>query len=293
MDKLLVIGSSGILGSRVFELAKGDFDALGTYNKHSVEGKNLFRLDTRIRADVFKIIERLKPDLVIDTHGLTNLDYCETHWEEAWQINVEGTKNVAEACKKFQCRYTFISTDYVFDGKKASYAEEDETHGLNYYARTKIIAERTIMALDIDYIIARTTVLYGLGGIEKTSFPIWLIGKLRNNENVKVVNDQKNNPTFTDNLSAFLFSLYKKNANGIFHITGRDCISRYDFAREIAYTFGLDGELIIPTTSEGLGQIALRPKTINFIVDKVEKATGIRAVGVKEGLSLMKKQLIS
>lgn len=163
MERLLVIGCSGLLGSRLTEAAKDGYEVYGTYNLHGITAENAFRLDVTNRESTFKLINRLKPDCVVDTHALNNLDYCETHIEEAWRVNVDGTRNVAEACKNFGSKYIFLSTDDVFDGKKLRYTEKDKPHPLNYYARTKLASEYMLAALDINCLIARTSVLYGKG----------------------------------------------------------------------------------------------------------------------------------
>ena len=291
MERLLVVGSSGLLGNRLVTLGKGRFEVFGTYNKNVNNTEGNYRLDVCNRESVLRLVEKIKPDCVIDTHGLNNLDYCETHPEESWSVNVDGSKNVAEACKKQGCKYMYISTDDVFDGRKLRYTEKDKPHPLNYYAKTKLVMEYTLAALDTNYIIARSSVLYGTGGIRKPSFVVWLISKLRNREKVRIVTDQKNNPTFTDSLSEFLFRLYEKGETGIFHVAGKDCISRYDFSMEIARQFGLEGRLITPITSPELNQIAHRPASVNMVSEKAERAAGLGSVGIKEGLSLLKKQL--
>ncbi len=291
VEKLLVIGATGLLGNRLMELAKGRYEVYGTRNSSSNNAANIHKLDVCDRKSTFSLMERIKPDFVIDTHSLTNLDYCETHPEETWKVIVEGSKNAAEASKKFGARYVFLSTDYVFDGKKPSYTERDTPNPINCYARTKLAAERALSELDIDHIIARTTVLYGVGGIGKASFAVWLINRLRANERVNIVTDQRNCPTFTDNLSEFLFRLYEKDAAGVFHVTGKECISRYDFAVRIAAKFGLERNLITPVTTAELNQVAPRPLSINMITEKAEKATGLRALDVDGGLSLFRKQL--
>ncbi len=292
MERLLVIGCSGLLGSRLTELGKNDYEMWGTYNTHEPRGgSNILKLDATDRKAVFKLMEKVKPDCVIDTHSLTNLDYCETHTDEAWQVNVEGTRHVAEACKQLGSKLIFISTDHVFDGAKLKYTEKDKPHPLNYYAKTKLVVEYMLSALDMNYIVARTSVLYGVGGSGKVSFALWLIAKLQNNETVRIVTDQKSNPTFTDNLSEFLFRLYGKDETGIFHITGKDCVSRYDFAKEIAKHFDLDPSLITPVTSPELNQIAPRPGSVNVVTDKAERAANLKTLTIKEGLLLLKKQI--
>ena len=292
MKRLLVIGSSGLLGSKLMELGKEDYEMWGTYNVHMPKkASNILKLDATDRTAVFKLMEKVKPDCVIDTHSLTNLDYCETHTDEAWRVNVEGTRYIAGACKQLGSKLVFISTDDVFDGAKLKYTEKDKPHPLNYYAKTKLVAEYMLSALDMNHIIVRTSVLYGAGGSSKVSFAIWLIAKLKNNEHVRIVADQKNNPTLTDNLAEFLFRLYEKDETKIFHITGKDCVSRYDFANEIAKHFDLDSHLIIPVTSPELNQIAPRPGRVNMVTEKAERVTNLKTITIKEGLLLLKKQI--
>lgn len=292
MDRLLVIGASGLLGARSVEMGKKEYAIYGTYNTHETRENGFFQLDVTKRQDVFKVLERVKPDFVIDTHSVTNVDRCETNPEQAWSINVDGTRNVAEACKTFGVKMAFLSTDYVFDGKKTTkYTEKDKPRPLNYYGKTKLIAEKVIETLDPDYIIARTSVLYGKGGSGKVSFPLWVAEKLKNKEQIRVVIDQYNNPTFVDNLAEILFSLCKKDAKGLFHVVGSDCISRYDFARLTANIFGLDGSLIRPITTPDITQAARRPEKVSLSTDKAERIAKIKPLGVKEGLTILKEQL--
>jgi dTDP-4-dehydrorhamnose reductase len=292
VKKILIIGVSGLLGNKIYNLAKNDYQVFGTYNTHKPSIENIYMLDVTKRNEVFKLIENVKPDFVIDTHALHNVDYCELHPEEAWLVNVEGTKNVAEACKTFSCKYIFISTDYVFDGKKTTpYTEKDKPNPLNYYAKTKLIAEEAIKFLTSDYIIARTAVLFGLGGLGKEPFATWLIKKLKNREEVKAVIDQYNNPTLVDNLAEILLTLCEKDKVGLFHITGRTNLNRYEFSIKIAERFGLNKELIKPITTPELNQIAPRPRKVALDVSKVERATKVKTLTIDEALDNLKQQV--
>ncbi|MBI4015728.1 MAG: NAD(P)-dependent oxidoreductase [Candidatus Aenigmarchaeota archaeon] len=291
MEKLLVIGAGGLLGGRAFELGKGRFEVFGTYNFHPVKGEKMFQMDVTKRQEVFRIIEKIKPNIIIDTHALHPVDYCETHPEETWNITVNGTKNVAEASKRVGAKYVFFSTDYVFDGKRLSYTEKDKPNPLNYYGKTKWAAEMVLEALGVNHIVARAAVLYGMGGHGKVSFVSWVIEALRKGEKINIVTDQHNNPTFADNLIQIVFKLYEKDSEGLFHITGKECLSRYDFAKHIAKVFGLNSKLIVPITTPDLGQISTRPEKINISTKKVERISGIKTMGIDEGLKTLKMQL--
>ena len=293
MEKLLIIGASGLLGNMIYQSSKDRYETYGTYNSHKPKLKNMLRLDVTGKSYVSKLMRDIRPDLVIDTHALSNVDYCELHPEDAWKINVEGTKNVAESCKVNGCKYIFISTDYVYDGyKTTAYSEKDKPHPINYYGRTQLIAEKVIEALDIDYTIARTSVLFGASdSFDKLPFPSWVIQQLKLKNKIKVVIDQYSNPTLVDSLGEFLISLYEKNRFGVFNITGKDNISRFEFGKMLAKEFDLDEKFIEPITTAELNQPAKRPKKVALNVSKAEKASGIRALRLEEAVKMFKNQL--
>jgi len=291
MNRMLVIGAGGLIGNRFMELAQDKFEVYGTYNSHPVEGNNLYKLNVVNRADTFNLLKRISPDVVIDTHSLNNVDYCETHREEAWSVNVEGTKNIAEACIDYGSKLVFFSTDYVFDGKKMKYSEKDKPKPLNYLGINKATVEQILELLDMNHITVRTSVVYGKGGLNKVNFVFWLIQKLKAGERVSVVTDQKNNPTFVDNIVEQVLYLLKKNKKGIYHITGSECLSRYDFSLKIAEVFDLNQNLITPITSVELHQIAKRPTVVNMSVAKLERETGIKQDDILTGLGKYKIQL--
>lgn len=291
MERILIIGQSGLVGSHLASKAEGRYEVYGTFLTHELKGSNLHRLDASERGATMKLVERIHPDLVVDTHSLNNVDYCETHHEEAWRNNVDGARNVAEACKKFDCAYEFLSTDYVFGGGERSYTEEDEPHPLSYFALTKVAGEQMINALDLDAAVIRTSVVYGIGGLNKVNFALWLLDKLRRGERVTIVSDQRNNPTLADNLAEQLIAIYEKGATGIYHVAGRDCVSRFEFALEIASVFDLDPGLVSPVNTAQLNQVAPRPATVNLSTAKVQKVTGLATLSVRDGLERMREQL--
>jgi len=291
MRRVLIIGVSGLLGTKLYNITKEKYEVFGTYCSHELKGRNFFHLDVTNRKEVFTILERVRPDGVFDLHSITDVDYCELHPEEAWTVNVDGTKNVAEACKTFGAKMVFISSDYVFDGKKSSYSEKDKPNPINFYGKTKAIAEKVIEFLTPDFIIVRTAVLYGLGGYGKKPFPLWVIENLKEEKKIKVVIDQFNNPTLADNLAEILLKLYEKDVFGLFHVVGKDNVSRYEFAMKIAEVFELNKNLIEPVTSPELRQAAVRPRKLELSTRKLQRVLGVTPVGIEEGLKILKKQL--
>jgi len=301
--KLLVIGGSGLLGYKVAELAVEKFQTFATYNFRPTEldGCNFFKLDKTDKNSTLTLINRLRPNVVIDTSALHNVDYCETHRDEAWKVNVEGTRNIAEACKDVGAKMIFVSTDYVFDGKKEIYTEEDPPNPLHYYAKTKLEGERAVEEVGIDYAIARPSVIYGWSPSELTelkssseksvNFVLWTVDKLKKKEKINIVTDQYSCPTLADNLAEVLLVLSKSRKQGVYHTVGKTCINRYMFAKKIAEAFELDKGLIKPVTTDLFKQAAERPKRCCLDTAKAEKELGVRFLTVKEGLTKMKEQM--
>jgi dTDP-4-dehydrorhamnose reductase len=285
--KVLVTGASGLVGSRVLgELKKSKgFRAEGTYL--SKPAGNLLKLDITNERETDRLIMQLKPGVIIHTAALTNVDYCEEHPQEAFAINVGGTRNVVNAAKAIGSKVIFMSTDFVFNGKNGPYTEEDATGSINYYGKTKLEGER--LASQIGHVIVRTTVVYGWEQGSK-NFLMQEIEKLTSGEEMKVATDQYGSPTLADNLAEAMVELIKEKKNGIYNIAGRDVLSRYEFAIRIARTFGLDEKLLKPVSTSSLKQKAVRPKKAGLRCDKALRELKTKLLSADEGLLRAKQQ---
>jgi len=245
--------------------------------------KNLFHLDITNKKDMV-LIKKLSPEIIIHTAALTNVDYCETNKEKAWNVNVEGTRNIAEVSREVNSKLIYISTDYVFDGEKGMYKEDDRTNPVDYYGKTKLEGEKAVRELCDDYIIARTSVLYGWH--PKPNFVTWVIGKLEQGHSINIVEDQFNSPTLADDLAELISELIDKNETGIFHTAGSERISRFKFVEKVAEVFNLNRNLINPISSDELDWIAKRPTDSSLDVSKVSKIK--RPLNIMESLKLMR-----
>jgi dTDP-4-dehydrorhamnose reductase len=300
--KVLVVGGSGLTGFKLASLAKDEFEVYATYNARTVELEDctFVQLDKRDRAATFGLMKKLEPEVVVDTAALHNVNYCETHPDAAWRVNVMGTGHVAEACAAVGARLIFVSTDYVFDGKNGFYTEEDAPNPLNVYAETKLEGERVVAKRCGDYAVARTSVIYGwnpseLAGLKSSSgksvnFVIWALRKLRNGEAISIVIDQFSSPTLADSLAEALLALCESEKQGIFHTAGKSCLNRFDFTKKIATVFGLDASLIKPVTSDLFRQVAERPMKSCLDVTKAERELGIAFLTAEDGLKRMQRQ---
>lgn len=298
--RLLVIGGGGLLGKKVINQAKDRFEVYATYlsRKPPLEEKNILQLDKRSRDGVQSSVRKLKPEVIIDTGALHDVDYCETNRAEALAVNAEGTRNVAYVAEEQGSRLVYVSTDYVFDGVKGDYLEEDEPNPVNYYGVTKLEAEKVVAQTCQSYAIARPSVIYGtITDADKESssgksinFAVWLIQKLTRKEPVRIVTDQYQSPTLVDASAQAVLKLAQSDSNGIYHTSGATRLSRYEFAHKLAEALKLDRDLIGPTTTSELLQKAQRPRDSSLRVDKIRRELGLRLPTIDDALAQFKEQ---
>jgi len=299
--KVLVVGGGGQLGTKIVEQAKDRFEVYATYltRKPLLNESKILQIDKTNREGIVTLFQKLKPEVMIDTAALHNVDYCETHKDEAWTVNVEGTRNVADACKRHNAKIIFISTDYIFDGVKGNYLEDDAANPINYYGVTKLEAEKLIAQTCSNYAIARPSVIYSYvpstqresSSGKPLNFAMWLTQKLRNKESVKIVTDQYSSPTLADNLAQALLKLGESEKTGIYHTAGGTRLSRYEFALKIARKLNLDEALVAPIATHQLKQIAKRPLDSSLNVEKAQKDLKLKMLTIDEALDQLADQI--
>ena len=287
--RLLITGANGLLGNKAVVLASRNYEVTPLHHAKPLHNNSL-EVDITNKEQVFGIFRKLQPNAVIHAAAETNVDKCETQKEHAWNVNVEGTRNVAEACAEVNTKLIHISTDYVFDGEKGYYKEEDKPNPISYYGLTKLEGERRVIALCKDYAILRTSVIYGWHPW-KQNFATWVISQLRQNKEISVVEDHYNTPTLADNLAELVLEALQRGLKGLYHASGSERISRYEFAKKIAESFQLDSSLIKPIRMSQLAAwIARRPRDSSLSTDKIRKQLRTRPLNITEGLDRMKKE---
>jgi len=288
--KILVTGGEGLLGTRLCKFLSKEHEVISADINILNEEKDykVIKLDITNKDEVEQKLEKFKPDLVVHAAALTNVDFCEQNHEKADLINVKGTENIANGCKKINSKILFISSDFVFDGKNGPYDEEAEPNPINYYGKTKKKAEEIVKESGLKYLIVRTTVLYGEHK-NKMSYVSWVIKNLKEEKEIRIVTDQYTTPTWVKDLAQALVFLINKDyfKNEIVHVVGKDIMSRYDFTVKIAEKFELDKKLIIPITSDELENAAARPKNAGMKTDKLENL-GYKPMGIEESLERIK-----
>ncbi len=292
MNKILITGAFGQLGEACLKKMNKSFDILATGPHISLESGliNSHEMDITNPVSVKKVMHDYQPDVILHLAAMTNVDECELDPERGISVNVDGVKHLRE---DFGGHFIQISTDYVFDGEKGPYDEEDKTHPINVYGRTKLEADQWLMDSGGEVTILRTNVVYGYTKGTKASFVKWVVDSLGNGEQINVVNDQWNNPTWTEALAEVINVIVESKIMGLFNYGGAELITRIDFARRIASVFELDANLIAPITTVELNQPALRPLKSGLKTEKIEKALGIKTHSVETCLRKIRSQLDS
>ena len=289
--KYLVIGGSGIIGSKFNQfLIKEKFDFLSTYFKNEPDIQNTYFLDITKKSQVEKIVLEYNPDIIIHTSALTNIDLCEEDNELAYEINVRGFENVVNISKKINAKILFISTSHVFNRDKNEFSETDKTSPMNYYGKTKSISEQILIDSGLEYLILRTDQPYCWNeSWQKTNSVLRVIKSISSFQEFREIEDWKNCPTYVPNFIEICMKLIENRKTGIYHVVGKDFITRYDWSLKICKVFGLDEKYLSSIPSKELNLPAIRPN-VKLNCDKVFKTIHIDLMGIEEGMEDMKNQ---
>jgi len=301
-DKLLILGIGGLTGLKMSYLAKDDFDLFGSYNLRNPELDFMksINLDITDTNSLEKLFKEIKPSFVVNTIALSNVDYCEQFPTESSKLNVDFVKNLFNISKKFSTKIIHLSSDSVYDGtKKSPYVETDDPNPINVYGNSKLLSEKIILQ-NPSNLIVRASVLYGwlpknIAFLESSSkkpnnFSQWLIKKLQNNENVKIITDEFSSPIISEDFARSILHLIKNNCSGIFHSAPSIDISRYDFSIKLANYLNLDSRLIEPVKISELGRNVKTGNNKSLDSSKLE-LTGFKFLNLDESFELLKNQL--
>lgn len=293
--RIIIAGSNGMLGQRLIEFYNklNDIELIST----SVEEKSVFddvdyvQADISNRNEIKKVVYDFCPDFIINAAAYTNVDKSESERELAWKINVKGVEYLSETARVLDSHLIHISTDYIFDGKNGPYTENDTPNPLGYYARTKLASENTLKISGCKNTILRTNVLYGTAKFSRPDFVKWVVESLRANKEIRIVDDQINNPTFIDDLVQGINKIVELRKEGIYNIGGNEFLNRYEFTILIADYFNLNKSLIKRIKTEELNQPARRPLKSGLITIKAQSELGYKPHSIIQTLDLMKQEL--
>ncbi len=256
-----------------------------------LKGVPYLRMDITDKSHVKKMMRKFYPDVIINCAAYTNVDKSETEKELAWRINVTGLENLVHFCLGADAKLVTISSDYIFNGVAGPYTEKDKPDPLGYYGRTKLAGENVVLSVPAKHAVIRTNVLYGIAKFGRDDFVKWVVKSLTRNEQIKIVTDQINNPTYVDDLVSGISKVIEFGKSGIFNIGGPEFLSRYEFTLRIAKYFKLNKELIIPILTHELNQPARRPLNSGLINLKAETEIGYKPHSIENSFFIMKQEL--
>lgn len=285
--KILIVGSNGQLGRALMDYYDKirNIDVVG-FDKH--------QLDISNREKVVEAIINENPQIVINSAAFTNVDGAESDYKGAYLTNVVGARNIAHASKLVHAKVLYISTDFVFDGKRDyPYSEHDATNPLSVYGVTKLAGEHATRLENNSHFIIRTSWLYGVYG---NNFVKSIIKTGLEKETISVVTDQVGSPTNVSDLVEVISRLIISESYGTYHFSNKGECSWNDFAKEIFRNLGLD-IIVNDITSSELGRKAIRPSysVLDTRAIEIETSNQIRSWkdALKEYLASYRKKLIN
>ncbi len=289
--KILITGSNGLLGQKLVDKLRNKPDiqliatALGADRYPFTEGYIYNTLDIGNEAEVKTIIQQYKPDCIINTAAMTNVDGCETDHEGCDRLNVHGVKYLAQAADEIDAQLIHLSTDFIFDGTHGPLKEDEEPKPLSYYGNSKYIGEQMVKQYCNKWTILRTVLVYGVvHNMSRSNIVLWVKSSLENKIAINVVDDQFRTPTLAEDLATGCILAATKHAQGIYNICGKEFMSIYDLAQRIAEHWQLDKSLIRRAQSADINQPAKRPPITGFNIGKAREELGYEPHSLEEGL---------
>ena len=299
MKRILLTGANGLLGQKLFFLLSDlvEIELIATGRgpaRIDCQGTKYFNADLTEKKALYSKVLKFAPTHIIHTAAMTQVDLCETNQEQCWLNNVVASENLIGLAKDIDAYFQYVSTDFVFDGTEGPYLEDDIPNPVNFYGKSKLAVEKLLAKSGLVFSIVRTVLVYGVSkDLSRSNIVLWTKNKLEAGEKIRVVDDQWRSPTLVEDLALGCKLILDKEANGIFHISGRDYLSAYDVALKTAEVFGLEKDLISPTNASEFNEVATRPLKTGFDISKARNQLGFEPVSLTEGLKMVKRQLFN
>ena len=298
--KILLTGSNGLLGQKLVSLLVQQTDiqliatSRGTNRMDFTDGYEYQEMDVTNAKQVAEVIETTRPNAIIHTAAMTNVDQCEGEKDLCWAMNVQAVEYLVKACEKNQIFLCHLSSDFVFDGSSGPYSEENSPSPISFYGWSKYAAEEVVKRSKCSWNIVRTVLVYGItNDMSRSNIILWVKNSLEQNKPINVVTDQFRTPTLAEDLALGCWLAVSQEAKGIFHISGKDFLTPYEMAIKTANFFGLDKSLISQVDSGNFTQPAKRPARTGFVLDKAISVLGYNPVSFEEGIRVLAGQIFN
>jgi dTDP-4-dehydrorhamnose reductase len=303
--KILITGANGLLGQklvtalaqhpsvRVLATGRGPSRLpVGQLAEAMNEGRFLYQsMDTTQAEEVVRIVGDFRPDTIIHTAAMTQVDDCEKDPDACYLHNVLAVRNLCQACTAYGTHLVHLSTDFVFDGEHGPYTEDAVPAPLSVYGLAKLDAEHEISAYNGPSCIVRTVLVYGLAAdMSRSNIVLWVKKSLEEGRSLRIVADQYRTPTLAEDLAEGCIRIALQRATGLYNISGGEYMSVLEMSQRIARFCGLDASLLQPVTTAELGQAAPRPLKSGFVIDKAIKDLDYHPRTLEQGIALILEQ---
>jgi dTDP-4-dehydrorhamnose reductase len=289
--RILLTGANGFIGYYIVEqLLQKDHEVIATGkgdNRLPFDAQKNFIYETMDFTDPFQVNDvfaKHTPDVVIHAGAMGKPDECEQNQWKAYTTNTEGTVTLLVNAEEIKSFFVYISTDFIFDGEKGMYREDDVAAPVNFYGKTKLEGEEAVKEYTHDWAIARTVLVYGKPQVGRSNILTIVKEKLEKGEEYNVFNDQVRTPTYVEDFAAGIIAIIEKRATGIFHLSGEDILTPYEMACKTAGLLGLDKMLIKKVTAAEFVQPAKRPLRTGFNIEKAKRELNFQPHSFDEGL---------
>ncbi|MDV2993921.1 MAG: dTDP-4-dehydrorhamnose reductase [Chroococcidiopsis sp. SAG 2025] len=289
MKKLLVTGASGFLGWHLCQLAKQQWDVCSTYFSHEIEipGVTMLKIDLRDFQALKHLFQQIQPSAAIHTAAQSSPNYCQTHAEESYTINVMTSLNIAGLCADYGIPYIFTSTDLVFDGLNAPYRETDPVSPVNAYGEQKVQAEEGILARYPLATICRMPLMFGMATPTATSFMQPFMQTLQDGKELALFTDEFRTPASGTTTAKGLLMVLEKQVQGMIHLGGKERLSRYDFGRLLVEVFQLPATGLKSCRQQDVKMAAPRPADVSLDSSQAFDL-GYQPLSVREELEILR-----
>jgi len=295
VKKVLITGSNGLLGQHLAKhFLQSDFEILATSfgsNRISALDHKYHSLDVTDFTQVKTVLADFQPDIIFNAAAATNVDGCEDEPDNCDKINHQAVAHFLRSFDELKMtpHFIHISTDFIFNGTKKEYFEEDEPDPISEYGRSKWLGELVIKNSGYEnYTIVRTSLVYGVGeALNKGNIFLWAMDKLRNGETLTIVDDQFRSPTYVDDLCLACVKISDLGVTGVINIAGQQILSMHKYIQEVSDYVGKSRNLVKPISTSVLNQKAKRPKRSGLNINKAKNIIGFEPTKFEQSLQEM------
>lgn len=295
-SKVLITGSNGLLGQKLVAILKNDYQILATSTgENLIEDTSQFSyssLDITDFDSVKSLALSFKPNVIINTAAITNVDGCEDNKELCYDVNVRAVENLSNICYELNAHLIHFSTDFIFDGENGPYKENDIANPLSFYGKSKLESELIVKQSKANSTILRTIILYGTAdNLQRNNIVLWGRKALKEGQTLNIIDDQYRSPTLAEDLAMACKLVVEKKAFGVYNVSGKDIMSIFEMIGRMADFYNCSKANINRISSDTLNQKAKRPPKTGFILDKAINELGYKPHSFEQGLQILENQL--